>query len=59
MEQTQTGNIRVIKPADNFEKIHSSLIEENDCLTIGVYCKVIRLGDTWNLNIRGWPRSWT
>lgn len=53
MEQTQTGNIRVIKPADNFEKIHSSLIEENDCLTIGVYCKVIRLGETWNLNIRG------
>ena len=49
----QSGNIRVIKPSNNFERIHSSLIEENDCLTIGVYCKVVRLGDTWNLNIRG------
>lgn len=49
----ETGNIRVIKPTDNFERIHSSLIEDNDCLTIGVYCKVIRLGDKWNLNIRG------
>lgn len=50
-----TGNITIIESESNFKKIDKSLIENDkiDCLTLGVYTKIVVLGKKWNLNIKG------
>lgn len=50
-----TGNITIIESESNFKKIDKSLIENAkvDCLTLGVYAKIVVLGKKWSLNIKG------
>lgn len=49
------GNITIIESESRFKKIDKSLIENHniDCLTLGVYAKLIVLGKKWQLNIKG------
>lgn len=49
------GNITIIEAESNFKKIDKSLIENDkiDCLTLGVYAKIVVLGKKWQLNIKG------
>ena len=51
----KVGNITVVEATSRFKKVDISLIEnENiDCLTLGIYTKLIVLGKRWNLNVRG------
>ena len=51
----KVGNITIIEATSRFKKVDISLIEnENiDCLTLGIYTKLIVLGKKWNLNVRG------
>ena len=50
-----SGNIIVIEPESRFKKIDKSLIENPniDCLTLGIYAKIVSLGKKWNLNVKG------
>lgn len=50
-----SGNIKVIEPTDDFKRIHKSIIRNKniDCLTLGIYCKIVVLGADWQLNIKG------
>lgn len=50
-----SGNIIVIEPECRFKKIDKSLIENSniDCLTLGIYTKIVSLGKKWNLNVKG------
>ena len=49
------GNITIIESESRFKKIDKSLIENHniDCLTLGIYAKLIVLGKKWQLNIKG------
>ena len=49
------GNITIIEPRDNFQKVAKDIIfnEGIDVLTLGVYVKVLCLGKKWKLNVRG------
>lgn len=51
----ENGNIIVIEPVDDFKKIHKSIIKNKniDCITLGIYTKIVVLGAEWNLNIKG------
>ena len=51
----ENGNINVIEPKDDFKRIHKSIIRNQniDCLTLGIYCKIVVLGVDWQLNIKG------
>lgn len=51
----ENGNIKVIEPKDDFKRIHKSIIRNKniDCLTLGIYCKIVVLGADWQLNIKG------
>ena len=51
----KVGNITVVEATSRFKKVDISLIEnENiDCLTLGIYTKLIVLGKKWNLNVKG------
>lgn len=50
-----SGNIIVIEPESRFKKIDKSLIENQniDCLTLGIYTKIVSFGKKWKLNIKG------
>lgn len=50
-----TGNITIIEAESRFKKIDKSLIENHniDCLTLGVYAKMVVLGKKWQLNVSG------
>ena len=50
-----TGNITIIEAESRFKKIDKSLIENPniDCLTLGVYAKMVVLGKKWQLNVSG------
>lgn len=50
-----TGNIIVVEPTDDYKRIHKSIIRNKniDCLTLGIYAKIIVLGAEWQLNIKG------
>lgn len=50
-----SGNIIVIEPKSRFKKIDKSLIENQniDCLTLGIYTKIVSFGKKWKLNIKG------
>ena len=49
------GNITIIEPHDNFQKVAKDVIlnREIDVLTLGIYVRVLCLGKTWKLNVRG------
>lgn len=51
----QSGNIYIIEATSDYKKIHKSLIENPniDCLTLGIYTKLVVLGLKWKLNING------
>ena len=51
----KVGNITVVEAQSRYKKVDISLIEnENiDCLTLGIYTKLIVLGKKWNLNVKG------
>ena len=51
----KVGNITIIEATSRFKKVDISLIENEkiDCLTLGIYTKLIVLGKKWNLNVRG------
>lgn len=51
----RAGNIQIIEAEDNFKKVHLSVIKNKniDCLTLGVYVRILTLGKDWNLNIKG------
>lgn len=51
----ENGNIKVIEPTDDYKRIHKSIIRNKniDCLTLGIYCKIVLLGAEWQLNIKG------
>lgn len=51
----ESGNIIIVEATSDFKKVHKALIESSDidCLTLGVYVKLITLGKKWHLNING------
>lgn len=51
----QNGNIAIIEPESRFKRIEKSLIENPniDCLTLGIYAKMVVLGTKWQLNVKG------
>ena len=55
MNNEQSGNIYIIEATSDYKKIHKSLIENPniDCLTLGIYTKLVVLGLKWKLNING------
>lgn len=50
-----SGNIIIVEPESRFKKIDKSLIENPniDCLTLGIYAKIVSFGEKWKLNIKG------
>lgn len=50
-----TGNITIIESVSRFKKVDISLVENEriDCITLGIYTKLIVLGKKWNLNVKG------
>lgn len=50
-----TGNITIIEAESRYKKVDKSLIENPniDCLTLGIYTKLIVLGKKWQLNVKG------
>ena len=51
----KVGNITIVEAQSRYKKVDIALIEnENiDCLTLGIYTKLIVLGKKWNLNVKG------
>lgn len=47
------GNIVVIKPSKDFEQVSGKAIRELDVLTLGVYCRMLKFGKDWDMNMRG------
>ncbi len=49
------GNITIIEPQDNFKRVSKDIIfnEDVDALTLGIYVKILTLGENWQLNIDG------
>ena len=49
------GNIKIIAPKDNYQKVAKNVIfnDRVDPLTLGIYVKVLCLGEKWELNIKG------
>ena len=50
-----SGNITIVESVSRFKKVDISLIENEriDCITLGIYTKLIVLGKKWNLNVKG------
>lgn len=53
------GNISILYPKDNFKKVSKQLILDKtvDPLTLGIYVKLITIGEKWDLNIRGLAKA--
>lgn len=51
----KSGNIYIEEAESDFKKVHKSIIldKEIDCLTLGIYTKILVLGKAWQLNIKG------
>lgn len=51
----KTGNIYIEEAESDFKRIHKSIILNSniDCLTLGIYTKILVLGKKWQLNIKG------
>ena len=53
MEDNKVGNIIYHEPKDNFKRVNFEVIKNFDCMTIGLYCKIIAMSAEWKLNING------
>lgn len=53
------GNITIIEPRDNFQKVSRDVIlnPEVDVFTLGVYVKVLCLGVKWKMNVPGLAKA--
>ena len=53
------GNIRIIEPTENYQKVSKGIIfnRDIDALTLGIYVKVLCLGKEWELNIQGLSKA--
>ena len=51
----KSGNFYIEEAESDFKKVHKSIIQDKDidCLTLGIYVKILVLGKTWQLNIKG------
>lgn len=51
----QTGNFYIEEAESDFKRVHKSIIlnKDIDCLTLGIYVKILVLGKKWQLNIKG------
>lgn len=54
-----SGNIIVVEPTDDYKRIHKSIIRNKniDCLTLGIYTKIVVLGAEWQLNVKGLSKA--
>lgn len=52
---SEFGNITVHEAESNFKKVHKSIIFNKgiDCITLGIYVRIMTLGKSWRLNING------
>ena len=53
--QTMAGNITIVEPTENFQKVSKDIIlnQDVDALTLGIYVKLLTLGKKWQLNVNG------
>ena len=53
----KVGNITIVEATSRFKKVDISLIENAniDCLTLGIYTKLIVLGKRWKPSCRDAP----
>lgn len=51
----KSGNFYIEEAESDFKRVHKSIIlnKEIDCLTLGIYVKILVLGKKWQLNIKG------
>ena len=51
----KAGNFYIEEAESDFKRIHKGLIlnKDIDCLTLGIYVKILVLGKKWQLNIKG------
>lgn len=51
----KTGNFYIEEAESDFKRVHKSIIlnKDIDCLTLGIYVKILVLGKKWQLNIKG------
>lgn len=51
----KSGNFYIEEAENDFKRVHKSIIlnKEIDCLTLGIYVKILVLGKKWQLNIKG------
>lgn len=51
----KSGNFYIEEAESDFKRVHKGLILNNniDCLTLGIYVKILVLGKKWQLNIKG------
>lgn len=49
------GNIKIIEPEANYQKVSKAIIynKEVDTLTLGVFVRILCLGKSWQLNVKG------
>lgn len=49
------GNFYIEEAESDFKRVHKSIIlnKDIDCLTLGIYVKILVLGKKWQLNIKG------
>jgi hypothetical protein len=49
------GNIKVIEPVDNYKRVSRGIIlsKDIDPFTLGVYVKMLTLGEKWQLSVSG------
>ena len=51
----KSGNFYIEEAESDFKRVHKSIILNKgiDCLTLGIYVKILVLGKKWQLNIKG------
>lgn len=51
----KSGNFYIEEADSDFKRVHKSIIlnKDIDCLTLGIYVKILVLGKKWQLNIKG------
>ena len=51
----KSGNFYIEEAESDFKRVHKSIIlnKDIDCLTLGIYVKILVLGKKWQLNIKG------
>lgn len=51
----KSGNFYIEEAESDFKRVHKSIIlnKDIDCITLGIYVKILVLGKKWQLNIKG------